>query len=501
MRRLSLAVVFLLAPGAPARAGLYYSGEPMADLPSAWRGFLLDQRLLRGIATPPTPKTPESPARVRYQEAAAKLEKSSRARALSPDELADLGAIYVRLGETGKAVALLRPAQRAHPNHFQILANLGTAWQLHGDLEQAALCLRQSVRLAPGKFQQAEEAHLKLVLLRMRQRGEVQEVDDLFGVRYADDQGGYTPGKLSPAQRKKLPARAVAIVQQLALWLPADARLLWQLAELANAHGDVGYAAAMMDGCVTQFGLQAPALRRHRQLTRAAADALAKQGGTDPKAGHEQHPAGIAARSKRPLLLKVDASTLAAISATGINKLPWELLAETAIDRKYRPTFPDYLKELDGKQVTLSGFIQPLREDPEMAAFMLIEYPVGCWYCEMPDVVGIVFVELPTGQSFTYTRGLVRVVGRLALNATDPEDFLYSVRTARVAEADGPAPRRAAEFISAACDSAAGTSPAARRRRDVRCTSPLKYSAGRSRPGSTCSPRRRRSPRRSGDSA
>ena len=112
------------------------------------------------------------------------------------------------------------------------------------------------------------------------------------------------------------------------------------------------------------------------------------------------------------------------------------LLAETAIDRKYRPTFPDYLKELDGKQVTVSGFIQPLREDPEMAAFMLIEYPVGCWYCEMPDVIGIVFVELPTGQSFTYTRGLVRVVGRLALNATDQEDFLYAVRKARVAEAD-----------------------------------------------------------------
>src|SRR5262249_50293265 len=151
---------------------------------------------------------------------------------------------------------------------------------------------------------------------------------------------------------------------------------------------------------------------------------------------HEEHTSGIAARSKRPLLLKLDQSALPAVSATGVNRLPWELLAETTIDRKYRPTFPAYLKELNAKQVTLTGRIQPLRDDTEREAFMLIEYPVGCWYCEMPEVIGIVFVELPTGKSVTYTRGLVRVVGRLELNATDPEDFLYAVRRAKVAEPD-----------------------------------------------------------------
>lgn len=434
MRYLATAAVAGILLTAPtARAGLYYSGEPTAELPSQWSGFLLDQRLLRSIAVKPVAGAPSSPARLRYLDEAAKLEKIAKARKLTADELADLGAIHVRLGEPGKAIAVLRSAQRVYPNHFHIAANLGTAFQLAGDPQQAVLALRQAVRLAPGKYQKAEETHLKLVQLRLRERGEVRDVDDLFGVRYTGAGGEYVPGKIAAAEKKKLPAGAAAVVQQLALWLPADARLLWQLAELANAYGDVRYAAAMMDGCVTQFGLQAPLLRQHRRTTRAIADELARSG---VKANHNGHSGGIAARSKRPLLLRADQAALPPVSATGVNALPWALLAETALDSKHRPTFAKYLKELDGKTVTLQGFMQPLRDDSEVAAFMFIEYPVGCWYCEMPEVTGIVYVELPAGKSIAYTRGLTRVTGRLSLNANDPEEFLYNIRQAKVSEVD-----------------------------------------------------------------
>jgi hypothetical protein len=61
---------------------------------------------------------------------------------------------------------------------------------------------------------------------------------------------------------------------------------------------------------------------------------------------------------------------------------------------------------------------------------MFIEFPIGCWYCEMPEVTGIVYVEL--AKTATLTRGLVRVTGRLHLNAADPEDFLYAIRNAKV---------------------------------------------------------------------
>ncbi len=427
----ALGMVVLLANR--TQAGLYYSGEVYAELPSQWRGFLLDQRTLRNIAVPETPKTPASPARLRYLDEKSRLEKKEK---LTADELADLGAIHIRLGEITPALALLRKGHQEHPNHFRIVANLGTAWHLAGDLHQAAIALQQARRLAPGKYQKVEEYHLKLVQLRLRQSKTDRSLDNLFGIRYLGDKGHYEPGKLAAVEKKKLPSHAVAVAQHLALALPADGRLLWQLAELANAHGDVKVAAAIMDGCVTAFGMYDPDLRKHRLLLREAADKLPKVA-LSPKKEHEkEHTGGLAARSKRPLVTRLDKGPLPPISATEVNAMPWELFAETAVDSKFKPTFPKYLHELDGKQVSLNGFMMPLSDDAEASAFLFIEYPVGCWYCEMPDVTSIVYVELPAGKTAAFARGLVRVTGRLRLNASDPEDFLYAIRQARVGGVD-----------------------------------------------------------------
>ncbi|HEV3115783.1 MAG TPA: hypothetical protein VGY58_01940, partial [Gemmataceae bacterium] len=410
-RSWGLAVGLLCLIAAPrTHGGLYYSGEPIAQLPSQWRGFLLDHRALRNVAAQPTANPTSSPLRVRYKEAAASLERARRERKLTADESADLGAAYVRLGEAGKAVELLRSAQRQYPNHFRIAANLGTAWQVQGNLGEAGAALRQAVRLAPGKQQKAEELQLKLVQQRQRPPRDAGALDDLFGVRLVGEKGEYEPGKLALTERNKLPADAVALVQQLALWLPADGRLLWQLAELAGAHGDLKTAAAMMDGCVTEFGMSDRELRRHRQLLRAAVDELSRNGESpNAKVTHQSHALTFKPRSRRPLLSKAGLENLPPVNATGVNALPWAVLADTVVDRQFKPTFARYLQELDGRQISLSGFLQPLREDLELGSFMFIEYPVGCWYCEMPDVTGIVFVELAPGKTTRFTRGLIKV--------------------------------------------------------------------------------------------
>lgn len=419
-----------LVPG--ARAGLYYSGEHIAELPAQWRGFLIDQRALRQIPLQPSNGAPASPLRKEYEEAATKLEKAAKERKLTADEAADLGALHVRLGEAGKAIELLRGAERDHANHFRILANLGTAWHVQGDLTQAAAYLQQAARLAPGKVQKAEEAHLKLVRLRQAEGKKSSGLDDLFGVRYVNDKGEYEPGRLSAEQRKKMPAGAAALVQQLALWLPADGRLLWQLGELAAAHGDVKTAAAILDGCVTEFGMNDAELRKHRQLARVAADAL-ENGTATP---HEGHLGGLKTRSRRPLLNRLNVADLPPIDASGVNAIPWALMAETEVGREFKPAFPKYLKELDGKQIALAGFMQPLGDDIELSAFMLIEYPVGCWFCEVPEMTAIVFVEMPANKTVNLMRGLVKITGTLKLNSTDPENFLYTISKAKVAEAD-----------------------------------------------------------------
>src|SRR5258708_38963083 len=130
MIRRALLTLLLVLGWSPAfcRAGLYYSGEAIANLPSQWRGFLLDQRALRLAAIKSLPGKSASPLRLKYEEALGKLEKEAHGRPLTADESADLGALYVRLGEPAKAVTCLRAAQREHPKHFRLIANLGTAW-------------------------------------------------------------------------------------------------------------------------------------------------------------------------------------------------------------------------------------------------------------------------------------------------------------------------------------------------------------------------------------
>lgn len=396
------ACLALLLVAAPAPAGFYYSGEQIADLPAQWRGFLPDHRTLRMLAAPKS----NTLLRESYTADRDRLVKLAGQRPLTADEAADLGALHVRLGHVDEALAVLRAAHAKYPDHFHVAANLGTAWQLNGDLDQALLVLRDAVKLAPPKMKAAEELHLKLVTLRRGESKGTQSLDKLFG--------------------DKPPTDAVALVQQLALWLPADGRLLWQLGELAHAHGDVRTAANILDGCVSEFGLGDPELRRHRSAYRSAADELAKAA---TPADHQQH-VGIAFKSPRPLARRFDPSRLPAVRADGLNPLPWAVLTSTTLDRDSRPTFAKHLRELDGKKVVLSGFLQPLGDDPQASAFLLIEYPVGCWYCEAPEPTGVVFVELPAGKTAGVTKEQVKVTGKLTLNSTDPENFLYTVRDA-----------------------------------------------------------------------
>jgi hypothetical protein len=327
-----------------------------------------------------------------------------------------------------------------HPRHFAIASNLGTAWQLQGDLDQAAEALRSAIDLAPEKLRKAEEAQLRLIKLRQREERGSQQLDDLFGIKYVGLSGAFEPGRLSDAERKKLPTDAIAQVQRLALVLPADARLIWQLGELANAHGDVRIASELYENCVAMFGLGAPELRERRLLAREAATQLAKaeaKGQEAVKTEHNVHAAAFNPKSKRALAVKpLDLAHLPPITKDGLNPVPWALLLETQVDRNFRPTFPRHLQSLRDHQVTLSGFMQPLTDEAELSALMLIEYPTGCWYCEMPEVSGIVLVELPDGKAVPYTRNLVKVTGKLSLNATDPENFLYTIKDARVVESD-----------------------------------------------------------------
>ncbi len=427
-----LAVLFAVGPA--AEGGLYCSKETIAELPGRWRGLLNDLRLLRNTAVRPVNGIPLSPLRDIYETEAARLRELRSAGQLSADQYADLGAYLVRLGEIEPALEVLREGHRQHPDHFAIAANLGTAWQLYGDLNQAAEALRLAVELAPENVRAVEKLHLRLVEARRREPPGTQTPDDLFGINLLDS--GFQPGGFDEGRFSKLPKDAVAQVQRLALALPNDPRLLWLIGELANACGDVQVAAEVFELCVSQYGLSHPVLRTRRLAARQAAERR-RLDSTDSRAEHEKHQTRFQPRSRRALLVRTfDPSTLPPVDPQGHNPLPWGLLAETDLGPRFPPAFPPRLKELNNLQVTLHGFMQPLTDEADLPVLLLVEYPTACWYCEMPEMTGIVFVELKEGSSVPYTRNQVKVTGRLVLNAADPESFLFTIREAQVVEAD-----------------------------------------------------------------
>src|SRR5438128_760632 len=77
-RMVRLGSLLLLFLPAVARGGLHYSGETPAELPSQWRGFLLDHRAVRLVGVPPAPGTPLHILREQYQDAATKLEGTAK---------------------------------------------------------------------------------------------------------------------------------------------------------------------------------------------------------------------------------------------------------------------------------------------------------------------------------------------------------------------------------------------------------------------------------------
>lgn len=424
-------IILLWAGAVPGfmHAGLHYSGEAFNPLPAKWRGFLPDQRLLRNLAVP---QTLPSPMAHTYADALLKLEARSRTGMLTATEAADLGALYLRMNKVEEALGVLRAASRRYPEEFAVQANLGTAWHLAGDLDQAQAALTEAVLLAPPRWKPYEEAHLKLVTLRraeQRASRPTDTIDDLFGVRYVGPNGQPQAGPLPLA--KTLPENALHIVQQLALWLPADGRLLWQLGEIANAHGDVRTAANILDGCVTEFGMKSADLRASRQLYRQAADALLKL------PDHEQHTSTLKFASPRALTRTFDPALLPPIPPTGTTTLPWIVLGETTIGRRFPPEYLPYLEKLDGRHVQVIGFMRPAGlASPTVQAFLLTETPVGCWFCESPDPTGILAVELAPGETTEIARHAVKVEGILRLNRTDPESYLYELTEARIAVAD-----------------------------------------------------------------
>jgi hypothetical protein len=297
--------ISLLSPSL-VRAGLYNTAEPMeegmviAENGAKALGFSQFEDVLStligiGVEPPFGSTQPASPKRKHYLAWKDELQAKARTGRITVPERVNLSAYLIRLRQYEEAVQVLEPVAAQERENFMLFANLATAHQLAGRPERALGYLQQVKLLWPPAwpgltreqlewFRTAEKYHLKLLTLRSRElAGSTggralahEKLDDLFQgehgpIRFAAESGRYEAGKLAAAERAKLPAEALAVVQQLVLWLPEDTRLYWLLGELYNAHGDLHAAAKIFDECVGNVRrFSAPALRAHRLVVQEA---------------------------------------------------------------------------------------------------------------------------------------------------------------------------------------------------------------------------------------
>jgi hypothetical protein len=288
----SLGVCWLAAIGT-VQGGVYNLDKPLPG-PSAGPGGI--QPLPFGqmrdlVGSLVTIDVPNSTLGKQYRARQQELEAKFRRGPATPEDCINLSADLIRLRKYDEAVGLLTPVAGRERRNYRILANLGTAHQLSGRPVPAIEYLMQvrdvwpreeagttAEQLAWG--QRAESYHLKLLRLRLQEVAHLapgerpknpETVDDLFTVQFVGDSGKFEAGKLAADQRTKLPGDAVALVQQLLIWLPDDTRLYWLLGEVYNAQGDVTTAATIFaEECVSKRHFDAPLLREHRRIVQEA---------------------------------------------------------------------------------------------------------------------------------------------------------------------------------------------------------------------------------------
>jgi hypothetical protein len=318
MRSIGIAGIAILLAVGSANAGLYSPDEPFNfEIDSEGNakplqfagGFESIVATLRQAAiVPRTPEEPVNATRQQYLDRVAQRRMKGVA-SLSPEELAGYTSDLIRVNRAGEALNILQPLARdPRRGGFLAYAHLATAhaatagWR--EGLDQQQMAVRYSdFPTSFAKLSKTQLAWLKRVerdyylpflsnraddARGKRSRDLREEVDPLFplsasakktepAVRYVGEDGEYVAGSIAAAEKKKLPADALAIVQQLVLWHPQDARLYWLLGELYNAEGDIESAMRILDHCSFNMAYSNPILIRHRQILQQAMTAISAQ--------------------------------------------------------------------------------------------------------------------------------------------------------------------------------------------------------------------------------
>jgi hypothetical protein len=122
----------------------------------------------------------------------------------------------------------------------------------------------------------------------------------------------------------------------------------------------------------------------------------------------------------------------------GFPSLIWPKLYDITFEKKRdqlgeydKPIFSPSTKALQGKTVTLPGYMVPFDNGIKGSEFMLSSLPLNaCFFCGVGGPETVIQVKLKSETS--YREKPIEVKGVLKLNDTDPDKMIYILENAEI---------------------------------------------------------------------
>jgi hypothetical protein len=141
---------------------------------------------------------------------------------------------------------------------------------------------------------------------------------------------------------------------------------------------------------------------------------------------------------KKVLLFALLLTATAAVAQSTLRDNTWKTLSKITFKKEYDevlglkidvPVFGKEVKALEGKEVTVKGYIIPTDGYKSQSAFVFSAFPYNmCFFCggAGPETV----MEVSTKQPIVYTSEPVYLKGILRLNGADVNRLIYTLEKA-----------------------------------------------------------------------
>jgi len=125
---------------------------------------------------------------------------------------------------------------------------------------------------------------------------------------------------------------------------------------------------------------------------------------------------------------------------SGITENLWKTLTKITYVKEYdeflgfkidKPVFSEEIKALDGKDVTVKGFIIPVEGYKGHTEFIFSAYPYSmCFFCGGAGPESV--MEVQAIEAINYTAESIVLKGKLHLNGEDVNKLMFSLSDARM---------------------------------------------------------------------